>query len=290
MNATNICAKIEALQSNPRKIECLKTSKPSNLTINDVCQIIRCFDSDPYKTEAIGVLKEWISGTIDSIAMIVNEINWDSYKFEVIQILSPKILEPITSVSIRSLFEVLCYDERRVEIVRHLSPKIKELSCAEVYSILSWIRSDAYRIEILRLLKINSGDKSTIIQAVSGSYRVEAMKILGLASNDTSPGTVILHQNCDTQIRELKERLREIEENKNMSIAMLKSQLDSRLDCKQNDKNKCAVCLENDKCMLLNECKHACLCESCIPSISKDGMIVCPLCRIENKSHTKIFI
>lgn len=53
---------------------------------------------------------------------------------------------------------------------------------------------------------------------------------------------------------------------------------------------KCIICLTENKCVLLNECKHVTLCETCVNPLIKDNKIKCPVCRTNNESWHKIFL
>ena len=53
----------------------------------------------------------------------------------------------------------------------------------------------------------------------------------------------------------------------------------------QKEKNHCCVCLEIDKTIMLDPCKHVCVCEKC-----SSGLVVCPLCRTQITNKTKVYI
>jgi hypothetical protein len=59
---------------------------------------------------------------------------------------------------------------------------------------------------------------------------------------------------------------------------------------KTTDETKCAVCFEDPKCILLDQCNHLCLCVKCALKSTKGLMIRCPMCRFDNISWRKVFL
>ncbi len=82
-----------------------------------------------------------------------------------------------------------------------------------------------------------------------------------------------------------KEQSNNFDKNKQYEINEVKKQYTSRLEC--------AVCLENEKCILLLPCNHMCICEQCsnrinltTPNINEQK---CPICNSGIRIKSKIF-
>jgi hypothetical protein len=56
-------------------------------------------------------------------------------------------------------------------------------------------------------------------------------------------------------------------------------------ESKAGDDILCIVCCERRKNLMLEPCRHVCLCEECRPGVDK-----CPLCRRTIKNHVKLFM
>lgn len=64
-------------------------------------------------------------------------------------------------------------------------------------------------------------------------------------------------------------------------------------DIKTNKEGlQCSICYENQKCILLNPCKHCCMCATCFKNINvneREG-IICPICNSFIHSIEKIYL
>lgn len=47
----------------------------------------------------------------------------------------------------------------------------------------------------------------------------------------------------------------------------------------ENSRKLCVICLENEACMVLYRCGHACLCSDCTTKLTENGDHQCPICR-----------
>lgn len=56
----------------------------------------------------------------------------------------------------------------------------------------------------------------------------------------------------------------------------------------------CVVCMDARKNVLLEQCRHVCVCAGCAESLQRAGprrnVVVCPLCRTSNKSWQIVFL
>lgn len=57
-----------------------------------------------------------------------------------------------------------------------------------------------------------------------------------------------------------------------------------------SDDSACKVCFEKRKRVLLEQCKHVCLCSGCAKKLISNGLIRCPLCNTVNTKCSVVFL
>ena len=52
-----------------------------------------------------------------------------------------------------------------------------------------------------------------------------------------------------------------------------------------DDSKLCSVCLDNEKCVMLEPCRHVCLCQECAPMQTS-----CPICRVTPTNRVQLYL
>jgi hypothetical protein len=52
----------------------------------------------------------------------------------------------------------------------------------------------------------------------------------------------------------------------------------------------CSICLDNMKNVLLNDCRHLCVCDTCVVGITTNDITTCPICKAKNTKTTTVFL
>jgi hypothetical protein len=74
---------------------------------------------------------------------------------------------------------------------------------------------------------------------------------------------------------------------RNIRNITLEKKDDSKAD---HDKEQCAICYENKKCVLYTPCNHVASCNNCAQQILAKTKVECPLCRESIQKLTHIFL
>ena len=86
------------------------------------------------------------------------------------------------------------------------------------------------------------------------------------------------------------ERLRSLNEKELLEQALIEEELSNWGDVleatPQNDDSKlCSVCLDQDKSIMLEPCRHVCLCQECAPRVTS-----CPICRCTPTRRVQLYL
>ena len=86
------------------------------------------------------------------------------------------------------------------------------------------------------------------------------------------------------------ERLRSLHEKELLEQALIEEELSNWGDVleatPQNDDSKlCSVCLDQDKSIMLEPCRHVCLCQECAPRVTN-----CPICRCTPTKRVQLYL
>ena len=86
------------------------------------------------------------------------------------------------------------------------------------------------------------------------------------------------------------ERLRSLNEKELLEQALIEEELSNWGDVLeatlQNDDSKlCSVCLDQEKSIMLEPCRHVCLCQECAPRVTN-----CPICRCTPTNRVQLYL
>ena len=86
------------------------------------------------------------------------------------------------------------------------------------------------------------------------------------------------------------ERLRSLNEQELLEQALIEEELSNWGDVLEatppNDDSKlCSVCLDQDKSVMLEPCRHVCLCQECAPMQTS-----CPICRVTPTNRVQLYL
>jgi hypothetical protein len=281
-----------------------KITEPFSVPV--VVGVMSTVTNDSYKIDVLTLLVDCMV-PIDSapfIGNVVGAMRNDSYRVQAVLLLSHR-LDPALTISGSQAKEILGHfanDSYKIEALRSLRPWIGDDAGNEV--IMHAFRQ-SYLIEATKILagSVSRPRPPVVSNKASGlgaTLSVSAGAI-GAEQETISRNNCSNDNNHDEEIRELREEVARAKEERAIALAMkasLEDQIASRPVAIEDagggeaaqESPKCVVCMDAEKCVLPNACNHISLCEECARTLLRNGVVSCPICRVESAGWRKVYV
>lgn len=265
----------------------LTNKKLYSLDLRFTLKIMIIFKCDHYKVEALQLLlnaDDILFITVSQLIRIIGVIESDYHKVYVIKMTNLRVTDKFNYDNIFMYIKDECYIDQVREFLglKMEKPQMHNFFTNQCKSVCL---TDDVPQRVPIFWKSNTSQERE--KALMNKFQL-------IDGRDQLPILPIS--------RDLFHAIRKFENEKEMEISNLKSQiimlkteqqqLKEKYEEKGDYSTKCVICISNNKCILLESCNHLCLCEKCVDEMTHPlhKYIDCPICRQCNTKWKKVFM